>query len=91
MLARLNQLNGWVKIDHAMHDHAYYICMRIRNELYGAYDAATMMEWTDGVLSSIMRRMCQDDHCISYYPRVAPQIRSNSQSQKDNDLYSMFF
>lgn len=31
-----------------------------RNELYGAYDAATMMEWTDGVLSSIMRRMCQE-------------------------------
>ncbi|CAK9054035.1 Dynein axonemal heavy chain 2 (Axonemal beta dynein heavy chain 2) (Ciliary dynein heavy chain 2) [Durusdinium trenchii] len=31
------------------------------NELYGAYDAATMMEWTDGVLSSIMRRMCQDE------------------------------
>jgi len=31
------------------------------NELYGAYDAITMQEWTDGVLSSIMRRMCQDE------------------------------
>mmetsp|Transcript_14483 Transcript_14483/g.50911 ORF Transcript_14483/g.50911 Transcript_14483/m.50911 type:complete len:4419 (-) Transcript_14483:356-13612(-) len=30
------------------------------NELYGAYDLATM-EWTDGVLSSIMRVMCQDE------------------------------
>ncbi|CAE7597590.1 Dnah2, partial [Symbiodinium sp. CCMP2456] len=30
-------------------------------ELYGQYDEATMMEWTDGVLSSIMRRMCQDE------------------------------
>mmetsp|Transcript_64893 Transcript_64893/g.119431 ORF Transcript_64893/g.119431 Transcript_64893/m.119431 type:complete len:4522 (+) Transcript_64893:77-13642(+) len=30
------------------------------NELYGAYDLATM-EWTDGVLSSVMRQMCQDE------------------------------
>jgi dynein heavy chain len=30
------------------------------DELYGAYDLATM-EWTDGVLSAIMRDMCQDD------------------------------
>ncbi|CAK0888334.1 unnamed protein product [Prorocentrum cordatum] len=30
------------------------------NELYGAYDLATM-EWSDGVLSSIMRQMCQDE------------------------------
>ncbi|CAE8702622.1 unnamed protein product, partial [Polarella glacialis] len=30
------------------------------NEMYGAYDLATM-EWTDGVLSSIMRGMCQDE------------------------------
>jgi dynein heavy chain len=30
------------------------------NELYGAYDLATM-EWTDGILSSIMRIMCQDE------------------------------
>eukprot|EP00439_Symbiodinium_sp_Y106_P018771 s5724_g2.t1 len=30
-------------------------------ELYGQYDEATMMEWTDGVLSSIMRRICEDE------------------------------
>lgn len=30
------------------------------DELYGAYDLATM-EWTDGILSSIMRGMCQDE------------------------------
>merc|ERR1719421_2445830 len=30
------------------------------NELYGAFDLATM-EWTDGILSSLMRGMCQDE------------------------------
>eukprot|EP00928_Gymnodinium_smaydae_P048232 TRINITY_DN3222_c2_g2_i2.p1 TRINITY_DN3222_c2_g2~~TRINITY_DN3222_c2_g2_i2.p1 ORF type:complete len:3935 (+),score=1014.18 TRINITY_DN3222_c2_g2_i2:1731-11807(+) len=30
------------------------------DELYGAYDLATM-EWTDGILSAIMRGMCQDE------------------------------
>jgi dynein heavy chain len=30
------------------------------DELYGAYDLSTM-EWTDGVLSAIMRGMCQDE------------------------------
>merc|ERR1719453_292425 len=30
------------------------------NELYGAFDLATM-EWTDGILSSIMRTACSDE------------------------------
>merc|ERR1719506_267228 len=30
------------------------------DQLYGAFDLATM-EWTDGILSSIMRLMCQDE------------------------------
>ena len=30
------------------------------DELYGAYDLATM-EWKDGVLSALMRQACQDE------------------------------
>ena len=58
----------------------------LRNELYGAYDAATMMEWTDGVLSSIMRRMCQESWQLTLQSDLGVTVQHVITVVNDNEI-----
>lgn len=49
-------------------------------ELYGKYDRVTR-EWMDGILSSIVRKICSGKYYASYYYISVLSINNNDESR----------